>query len=365
MRNGLRSSKPSETPNNATPPKMSSIPTIGTWYECGPTCFRNLNAHQAMPKPRIGATASDGEASPSSVSRGRIGAQRVALCLSLREHGDETAVHRVGAEAVHRQPSCVAERLCDAREQDAGQQQDRQQHVDRSAVLLTDRQRHEIGEDGSHHEHERESASLLREQPNRHGHFGRGELRRVERLDQLLGARESRCWVLQEAAIDRVGQRRGQIGTDARHRRQRLGDLLDERLAGGLRGHRHAAGERVVRREPERVEIAAPVDTIAGRLFGAHVLRGTDNFADAREPGVRAPAVVGRGDHAGDAEVHDERAARRPLDHDVVRLDVAVHDAAAVRVRQRVADVLQQPHDLANADGPARRTRSATLSPST
>ncbi len=30
MRNGLRSSSPSETPNNATPPKTSSIPTIGT-----------------------------------------------------------------------------------------------------------------------------------------------------------------------------------------------------------------------------------------------------------------------------------------------------------------------------------------------
>jgi hypothetical protein len=61
----------------------------------------------------------DGDASPTGVSRRGIGAQRVALRLSLAEHSDEAAVHRVGAEAAHCQPARFAKRLRDARDQDA------------------------------------------------------------------------------------------------------------------------------------------------------------------------------------------------------------------------------------------------------
>ena len=45
-----------------------------------------------------------------------------------------------------------------------------------------------------------------------------------------------------------------------------------------------------------------------------------------------------------DAEVRHERAARARLEQDVVRLHVAVHDAAPVRVRQRPGDLAHDAH---------------------
>ena len=58
-----------------------------------------------------------------------------------------------------------------------------------------------------------------------------------------------------------------------------------------------------------------------------------------------------------DAEVGHERAARARLEQDVVRLDVPVHDAAAVRVRQRPGDLAHHAHRV------GRRQRAPCAQP--
>ena len=53
-----------------------------------------------------------------------------------------------------------------------------------------------------------------------------------------------------------------------------------------------------------------------------------------------------------------------PREQHVVRLDVAVHDAALMRVRQRARDVAQDAHRLADRER-ARASRARSDSPST
>ena len=92
------------------------------------------------------------------------------------------------------------------------------------------------------------------------------------------------------------------------------------------------------------------VDPLARGLLGRHVGERADDVAGARER-----LVAGE---VGDAEVGELGDAARPSgrvgDEHVLRLDVAVHDAALVRVLERVAE--REP------DRAARRGRSAAPS---
>ena len=66
-------------------------------------------------------------------------------------------------------------------------------------------------------------------------------------------------------------------------------------------------------------------------------------------PAVRSPLVLARLDPAqrlGQAPVDDQRLAVL-ADDDIARLDVAVQDAAVVRVIDRVADILEAAEELA------------------
>ena len=146
----------------------------------------------------------------------------------------------------------------------------------------------------------RECARFLREQPDRHGNLRRGELCDVERLDQRFGVLESRGRVLRRATVDRLGERRWKLRAYAAHRWERLGDLAGKHLPSRVRAHGRRAGEREVRRETEGIQVAPPVNVVAGRLLGAHVLRRADDLADAG----KAVARGGRRDDPRDAEVH-------------------------------------------------------------
>jgi len=67
-------------------------------------------------------------------------------------------------------------------------------------------------------------------------------------------------------------------------------------------------------------------------LLGCHVLRRTERHAGAREP-IAAGALDGE----RDPEVGHERMA--VVQQHVLRLDVAMHDAVAMRVLERVGDL--------------------------
>ena len=100
---------------------------------------------------------------------------------------------------------------------------------------------------------------------------------------------------------------------------------LDRRVA----GERHLTGEQLVEDDPDRVEIRGLVDRGALCLLRRQVLRGAD---DRARFGHLAHT------RARDAEI---RHLQSPLavDQHVVRLDVAVNDAVAVREPDRGEDL--------------------------
>jgi hypothetical protein len=119
----------------------------------------------------------------------------------------------------------------------------------------------------------------------------------------------------------------------------------DEHLLGRLADERRAAREHLVRHRADGVEVGAMVERRVGAgLLGRHVGRRAERHADARRL-VLARRLAHR---LGHAEVGDQRV---PLgQHHVVGLDVAMHHAATVRMGQRIGDLDEQPHGLADGE---------------
>ena len=105
-----------------------------------------------------------------------------------------------------------------------------------------------------------------------------------------------------------------------------------------------AAGQQLVQDHAQRVHVAARVELerIGEHLLGAHVGERADELPDV---GLQRRLRVAVGD-ARHAEVEDLRLPGF-VDQDVARLQVAVDDAALVRVVDRVADLRHQLQPLA------------------
>ena len=97
---------------------------------------------------------------------------------------------------------------------------------------------------------------------------------------------------------------------------------------------RRAAGEELVERGAERVEVRGRAGPLAARLLGRDVVRG---------PGRARGAQLVGGER--DAEVAECRAAVGG-EPGVVGLDVAVHDAVGVDVGERVGELLARAEHL-------------------
>ena len=120
--------------------------------------------------------------------------------------------------------------------------------------------------------------------------------------------------------------------------RQVLHRDLDRRLA----EERHLAGEELVEEDSRGVEVRCLVDGSAARLLRREVLGGADDRALLRH--LARPGTC-------DAEVRDLDDALGVDDH-VVRLDVAVDDAVAVRVAERGEDLARvRDRDCASGTG--------------
>ncbi len=148
---------------------------------------------------------------------------------------------------------------------------------------------------------------------------------------------------------------RRQVAPLAAQRRQPGADAARGLRRAG-RAHRVRPGQRLVQHERERVQVGALVDALSGRLLGRHVREGADDVAGAGE------RLVAR--QVGDAEVEQlgRRAGRLGRDDHVLRLDVAVDDAAVVRVVERVGETEADPQDVAVAERAValeRRQRAA------
>src|SRR5262249_20933635 len=107
---------------------------------------------------------------------------------------------------------------------------------------------------------------------------------------------------------------------------------------------RQPAGEQLEQDHAHAVQVAAPVHLLAADLFGRDVAGGADGKvrAGVGDPGAKlAPA----GHQLGQPEIHhlDLFVRRvRVHDHQSGGLEVAVHNAALVRVLQGLAQLAEQ-----------------------
>ena len=147
------------------------------------------------------------------------------------------------------------------------------------------------------------------------------------------------AWVLGQAAHNDALEplrdarviHRGRIGfvLDVLHRDRHRGVTVEGR----------APGQHLIEDDPQRVDIRRRRNDLALRLFGGIVLHRAKRHAGCREP-LRLDVLV----HAGDAEV-GQLDQPRLVEHDVLRLDVAMDDALAVRGSQ------PERHVMRDSDG--------------
>jgi hypothetical protein len=167
---------------------------------------------------------------------------------------------------------------------------------------------------------------------------GRAFLRRdlVQHAEHLLGIAEAVVRRLRHRAVEEqlpVLQMRRQ----ARDRVLRVHQCQAERVRARVG---QAAGQQLVGEHAHAVQVGAAIDGFAARLLGRHVAAAAD-----RQPGGGDAAAVGIA-LEGDAEVGEQRPVGVVEQH-VLGLDVAVHDAARVRVLERGQQRAQHLDDAA------------------
>ena len=130
---------------------------------------------------------------------------------------------------------------------------------------------------------------------------------------------------------------------------------MERRLAAAVAHKRMHEREAFVERHRQRVDVGslvngtAPVDLLRG-----HVERRANHLARLREP------IVGRRQREPEVE-HHGTAVR--LHDQVLRLEVAVHDAALMRGVQRVRHAREVLEQRAQRRGPIRRRRAVDVDP--
>ena len=148
-------------------------------------------------------------------------------------------------------------------------------------------------------------------------------------LEAVSGSRARRVRTRRRSRADRRA-RRG-------HRQVAHADLKHQ-IAEAVAVERALAGEALERDDAERPEVGAVVDRlVALSLLGAHVVRRAEDRAGARRA---CPPPSRRALDLGDAEVEHlgDLVVLVADEEDVLRLEIAVHDARLVRALQRARD---------------------------
>ena len=128
----------------------------------------------------------------------------------------------------------------------------------------------------------------------------------------------------------------------ARNPRRRILEDRVQRLDGARTLERRFPTQQLEEQAPEAEDVGAWVDAFAAHLLRGHVRRRPDEAArigvvEGRRfrPAVHDP---GRLEHLGQTEV-DDLGVTRLGDHDVRRLEVAVHDAVSVSLGERLGQL--------------------------
>jgi len=178
----------------------------------------------------------------------------------------------------------------------------------------------------------------------------------LERHGEVGRALEALRRVLRERPRDDVLELLGdQRSLRAQRRRNLVRDPVEHRL--------HVAGEgrlprdALVEHRPEGVDVGARIDLVAGELLGAEVVGCSDEGSRLRNaPGLRG---------ASEPEVHHPDAQLPVLlvDHHVLGLHVAMHDAARVRVLESFRDADADLEEVAQALQLLAEERAEALAP--
>ena len=128
-----------------------------------------------------------------------------------------------------------------------------------------------------------------------------------------------------------LGERRRcvhRMGPDEVHRR----DAVDRQLA----------GQHLVEENSQRIEVGASVERESARLFRREVCRCADDHAGGSQLRHRALAGFACVEDLCNTDVHDLDPVGGVLaaEQNVWRLEVAMDDAVAVRLLERVGDLL-------------------------
>jgi len=155
-----------------------------------------------------------------------------------------------------------------------------------------------------------------------------------EPLGRILGQQLTQHALITTVVHRQFWQRFGQV-------RQRGG----ERIGAAIR---QLADENFIEHHAQRIQVGAPVNLLAPRLFRAHVARRTNGETGLSELGAIVQGL-------GDAKVREHRRTVS-AEQDVRRLDVPVYQSLSVGIPQRRSDLADQCHALFR-----RHTRGDTL----
>jgi hypothetical protein len=111
------------------------------------------------------------------------------------------------------------------------------------------------------------------------------------------------------------------------------------------RVERPLPGHKLVQRHPQRIEVRTSVERLPVDLLRRHVIKRTGRLVRLGQARIVHDLR--------DAEIHQFHNTRGS-DHDVGRLDVAMHDSARVRVLQRFQHLHRHPNRVLHWDGALR-----------
>ncbi len=153
--------------------------------------------------------------------------------------------------------------------------------------------------------------------------------------------RETPRGIALETTVDRCCECRWKSRRNTSDTRRRLRRLPHHERGQVRRIEREFAAHCEIADDAERVDVAPSVDRLVHGLLGAHEVRRAHHHAGIGD-GPRLTATV------RDTKIGHECSARARFEQDVVRFDVAVHDAAAVRIGECPCDFA---HDARGISG--------------